>query len=702
MEAVNRIPEALNPPRRSLLGFASTPRRSHLDSASYRSLVRIFSHCLDHSLVPPPPSPKDSVSRPGIPFAGEASTSAQRRFELLRKPQEVENDKLATLSKRVEDGDRHANRGGREEIAGSHAKLLDTDLVAFDPSDEKETEVAINNDVLSRFAFGRGELVGAPNEETCSRGDLNEGNGYSIHETSVRNELEILKVRVYGSEDGTSHLCDVLGTDKGPFVAGESKHSEESMPNSLKEFANEKIRAAELDDLVRREPVEDVLMVNLAEIECINSKVVVEKEKPVEQQTCFHSTKSIDHLGLRNFEENQTNSIDHQNDDSDIEEGEISGDIQELEESVDIINEGQVLKEKNTNRASFDHFSDALSTIDVQCNEEESEHGAADQSSAIYRKGVSSDYEAKLFDAFDKGFNDIVIEGKKKVLEDWEKRKNRTLTMERKAKKKCAKKRKRAQKNREQGVKKLKLHPVVKPKEVKYCNFYLMGRCQQGNLCKFSHDTIPMTKSMPCKHFACNSCLKGDDCPFDHELSKYPCHNYASTGYCNRGDRCKFSHKIPTTNASSPSAIGKIDSCLSAEKLKLRKQPVRVSYSSPGIGPPEDKTNGNSFLKPLKAASQMPKGIRFLSFGTPPMDSSNKANESSLSKPELLSQQKQHNLSSNSLPSLKPVMPNKSVCVSAPFGSAINGSAATSMGTLNHEVSEATRILEEFLFCSEV
>lgn len=45
-----------------------------------------------------------------------------------------------------------------------------------------------------------------------------------------------------------------------------------------------------------------------------------------------------------------------------------------------------------------------------------------------------------------------------------------------------AKKRKRAEKERQQGVKRLKLQPVVKPKAVKLCNFYLMGRCQQVEL----------------------------------------------------------------------------------------------------------------------------------------------------------------------------------------------------------------------------
>lgn len=38
--------------------------------------------------------------------------------------------------------------------------------------------------------------------------------------------------------------------------------------------------------------------------------------------------------------------------------------------------------------------------------------------------------------------------------------------------------------------------------------------------------------------------MKGDDCPFDHQLSNYPCSNFASKGFCSRGDRCLFSHKV--------------------------------------------------------------------------------------------------------------------------------------------------------------
>ncbi|KAF5768389.1 putative transcription factor C3H family [Helianthus annuus] len=74
------------------------------------------------------------------------------------------------------------------------------------------------------------------------------------------------------------------------------------------------------------------------------------------------------------------------------------------------------------------------------------------------------------------------------------------------------------------------------------------GRCHEGAKCKFSHDTTPLTKSKPCCVFARHACMKGDDCPFDHELSKYPCNNYQTTGSCNRGSACMFSHEVLFTS----------------------------------------------------------------------------------------------------------------------------------------------------------
>ncbi|XP_042051011.1 uncharacterized protein LOC121796271 isoform X1 [Salvia splendens] len=133
-------------------------------------------------------------------------------------------------------------------------------------------------------------------------------------------------------------------------------------------------------------------------------------------------------------------------------------------------------------------------------------------------------------------------------------KRKRIVTEERKAKKKKKERIKRAEKNRELGVERLKLPMIMKPKQKGYCRHYLRGRCNEGKDCKFSHDTVPLTKFQPCGHFARHTCMKGDDCPYDHQLSKYPCTNYTN-GFCNRGSECMFSHKIPAKSSSeTPSA----------------------------------------------------------------------------------------------------------------------------------------------------
>ncbi|KAL3642938.1 hypothetical protein CASFOL_013753 [Castilleja foliolosa] len=141
------------------------------------------------------------------------------------------------------------------------------------------------------------------------------------------------------------------------------------------------------------------------------------------------------------------------------------------------------------------------------------------------------------------------------------KRKNGPMTKERKAKKKKKDRLKRAENNRQLGVKRLKLQPVLKPKPVSNCRHYMHGRCHEveGEMCKFSHDTVPLTKMKPCGHFARHSCMKGDDCPYDHQLSKYPCKNYTANGFCSRGSDCLFSHQMQTNQSLSmtPTASSK-------------------------------------------------------------------------------------------------------------------------------------------------
>ncbi|KAL4583076.1 hypothetical protein LXL04_007640 [Taraxacum kok-saghyz] len=263
---------------------------------------------------------------------------------------------------------------------------------------------------------------------------------------------------------------------------------------------------------------------------------------------------------------------------------------------------------------------------------------------------------------------------------DTEKKRKRVLTAERKAKKKKKERIKRAEKNRKLGVKRLKLQPMIpKEKKISYCRHYMNGRCHEGENCKFSHDTIPLTKSKPCCHFARHSCMKGDSCPFDHQLSKYPCSNYLSKGFCPRGSDCMFSHKAQTSETSSlntpnestsehkksPSSSSKVQiynngpspkpsvqlqppkgvSFITREKIdtKLSPQPPKgISFKLPLEAQLSPKVNSEvkESVEITKTPPVVPRGINFLSFGKKPGgDGSNcgfsfKIGKSPLSKSE--------------------------------------------------------------------
>ncbi|KAK2645328.1 hypothetical protein Ddye_020523 [Dipteronia dyeriana] len=205
-----------------------------------------------------------------------------------------------------------------------------------------------------------------------------------------------------------------------------------------------------------------------------------------------------------------------------------------------------------------------------------------------------------------------------------DKRKRSTPSKEKKAKKKQKERKKRAEKNREHGVRRLKLRTVVKPKPVAYCRHYLIGRCHEGDKCKFSHDTVPLTKSKPCCHFARNSCMKGDDCPFDHELSKYPCSNFVDKGSCNRGDNCMFSHKIPPKEDSlSASSGGKNElqpSSLLIPNSKKQMSLDRISHKNVDVSNSRKvssckNTEQNVAETVVKPPALAPKGISCLFLG---------------------------------------------------------------------------------------
>ncbi|KAG9129475.1 hypothetical protein Leryth_013061 [Lithospermum erythrorhizon] len=229
---------------------------------------------------------------------------------------------------------------------------------------------------------------------------------------------------------------------------------------------------------------------------------------------------------------------------------------------------------------------------------------------------------------------------------DAPKKKRTPLTKERRAKKKKKKGLKRAEKNRVLGVKRLKIQPMVKPKAVSYCRHYLKGRCQEGEKCKFSHDTVPLTKSTACCHFARHSCMKGEDCPFDHQLSKYPCNNIASKGFCSRGADCLFSHEIPAKDARSAVSYSSVcemkmpSGFNSPTPKKTEKQEhtcgttsQKVEAKSCASDLSNVRSNGQHSAAPVKIHSMHPpKGVNVLVHGNMSSVQMHKQLDSQISK----------------------------------------------------------------------
>ncbi|KAK6120406.1 hypothetical protein DH2020_045886 [Rehmannia glutinosa] len=118
---------------------------------------------------------------------------------------------------------------------------------------------------------------------------------------------------------------------------------------------------------------------------------------------------------------------------------------------------------------------------------------------------------------------------------------------------------------------------------------------KKGEKCKFSHDTVPLTKSKPCGHFARHSCMKGDDCPFDHQLSKYPCKNYTSNGFCSRGSDCLFSHEMPAKQSDTTPNASKPELTSAQHTLPDKGGSFMISkVTKPEVNSPSPLNNSNS------------------------------------------------------------------------------------------------------------
>ncbi|XP_038987173.1 zinc finger CCCH domain-containing protein 7 [Phoenix dactylifera] len=855
MEDLVRSPapelQTLNPRMEGFSRSASrTPRRSHLDSASYRTLVRIFSLCLDESLGRPQesrkdPNPrsddvpessctgKDSIfgrsgdgnvaeeigrGRKGEGHSGfegsergefggsersQGSACGNPRFDdsslngnissreelghengtSVELPEALVFEKLQSGGIKDEASHRMEELGhgsGREECdqsanGGTQKALLFTDLEHLLHENINSVEQPGNGELLNDIIFDFSGLIDNPNDLVCSAGSQDGqrqlGHG-ELANNELRKDVPLRNTKLADSKNQNS--CSGQGKNHEPQdESSKIIFSGDKMIYSSEELLHGKMREGHgecVNDVLTKHMFPDKHMMDGVRHKEIKS--VKELGEVLHEETHCCSDSLMEGSESREL----AIPVLASEDSGDIEEGEIPGELNISNQDLDMVHEHAVLEDRNieegttycgspkkgdTNMTCLDegmhsresNYKDDESAVPIHITKGDIMHVSGDdrysetQMKKSYSSGMRVDVKRPAVDSEALGLpgenlGNIISQNKEKpsnheAVEARLKRKRGALTEERKAKRKKAKKRKRAQKEREQGVKRLKLQPISKPKTVKYCNFYLMGRCQQGDLCKFSHDTTPLTKSQPCTYFARDSCLKGDDCPFDHQLSKYPCHNFSSKGMCSRGDKCKFSHKITTNEASSSiPIISKSKSPLTSENLNFRKQNTTNSTSIVACGPPKTTTSCTPFpiqknmegdtIKPPKIPMRIPNGIRFLSFGKGPSDSINRQHHDNLLLKErkILDQQNQekflmdgHKNDTDDISlaqtSLLKVHSESNVMSGGAAYSAINtldnknlknksissvSSVVPGSRSLHSEVSDASKILEEFLF----
>ncbi|KAL5221175.1 hypothetical protein ABZP36_025888 [Zizania latifolia] len=577
---------------------ALSGRRAHLESASYRALSRLFSHCLHLH-------PSRHAGRPD---------------------EEVEHAAANSLG----------DSGGFPQVAGSPQsedarldwrKNLEVDAAYPAPHETPSpSPLGVPDASLNSTTDPGIVLQGTP------------GSGIAGVERVEGVEEAVLTGSTSGKagDDG-----EELGVGAG--LKGEDE-ALRSMNACLDGEVNELVKEMVCND--DGHLLLDAMMTNLSGlIDDASAGTMSAQSCGASGAKLLHDGKvaeEVKELGDGIDDDRYVDNVDHGPiDGGGFEEGEIEGDIQNLfaddsgnSELEDEDANGEKLEEDFVSRRSGDngscghdvhscysHLMPQKGNRDLALN---TERNSKDDSQMHVTRAQTVSYD-EIVD-----WNETPLPGDE-VLKHGNKRK-RTLTEERKAKKTKNKRIKRAQQREAEGVKRLKLQPVIKPKVVQYCRYYLLGKCQQGSICKFSHDTTPLTKSKPCTHFARGSCLKGDDCPYDHELSKYPCHNFLENGMCIRGDKCKFSHEIQTTEGPSTPDTKKSDVSLVPDKANRWEQTSSQKASTIYNGEPVTSapTKHHSILKSFagisenaqKASVRIPKGIQFLPFNKARSDSS--------------------------------------------------------------------------------
>ncbi|KAF8401014.1 hypothetical protein HHK36_014317 [Tetracentron sinense] len=598
--------ETLKPSMREGTPFVFPPhRRSHLKSETFRTLVRILSHCIDESQNSPALQIVPEAAKPGI-----------------------DSDQIGQTTQKGVCG----NLVGPDDLGPENLPIQE------DPIIDKSTEViGIQDGSFSQEQIVTDELehrmrIDGDEELVC--GDSLKPSISSVEKYPTVNEV----VSLIDDQCGLFSLEHILidESEQPTLLTDDNKDLNcktlEAMNLSLdKELINEDFKSSE-DNQDRNSSLE---------------RNVVEELDNVMQQ------KEMDLMNLVSSNSIMDSSVSLTAD-REIEDGEISDDSGISNQPIDLFLEDALVYEerkdvKERKRKDMEDKPNILvysktrkvkkaygddSMLEAGINKRQDNGAKGDVNCSVSRpnnlgfhgeiseKIVTENQRIKTL-GHDTILHDTTLLGMCLYhVMDVEVCDKRKRGPESKEKKKLKEKKRRAKKNKLLGVKRLKLQPILKPKQVKYCDHYLKGRCQKGDLCTFSHDTIPLTKSQPCSYFARHSCMKGDDCPFDHQLSKYPCNNYMSKGFCSRGDNCMFSHNMPLKDgSSSESNLSKLDlQSPLLENINSRQHLTNFPQGKPDQRKPEQ--NMAEMLR--KPPAQAPKGMNFLSFGKAHLDDSSK------------------------------------------------------------------------------
>ncbi|XP_008242370.1 PREDICTED: uncharacterized protein LOC103340702 isoform X1 [Prunus mume] len=591
-------------PSQTLIAFPPHCRR-HLKSGTYRTLVRILSHCYDES--------QHSAADQNVPQELNQDNGSIEPVQATEK-EELENVEL------VGPGSMEPKNSAAEEVG-----VADESCNPNDFQEQLEQIKSILNVEENEDFSKLNEVMDIENSLAIDFQDLDFDPEQILMDEPERMEK--------GNEDDTHRPSatsldqNQSGSDKVALLTNQEEHDATVISERLDVEPIMQQKAMELETYVSSEGAKESF-IPITEVGAIkepenfsqkvpdsfdfslNKDMVAEASKPAEYSKDKSSSRENNDLEVehemqqkdKELEEivctrTAINSPSHMSED--IEEGEISSDDGMDDRSNDVLlHDTVVLEEKKVPELQI--FKDVLDRKEHSCkvandkdfgsnsflvdmvDEGKIDRGAelreSSRTEMICRPGVVEGKNVKALKVDDAN---PLLEGGRIEMQDngvrmgigcpaagnhgitseekWDdgacnKRKRGPPTKEKKEKKKAKERKKRAEKNRELGVKRLKLHPIQKAKTVAYCRHFVRGRCHEGDKCKFSHDTVPLTKSKPCVHFARQSCMKGDDCQYDHELSKYPCNNFKENGFCSRGDRCMFSHKMPSNEDSATAA----------------------------------------------------------------------------------------------------------------------------------------------------